>query len=67
MRDVSRKPNVKRSGERLRRLAYEMEALAGRLTIAGYDAEARGVRDVSSRLGNIGRELDHKMHGEIQT
>jgi len=55
------KPNVKRSGERLCRLAYELEALAARLREAGYESEANGVRAMSSQAGNIGRELDRKV------
>jgi hypothetical protein len=53
-----RKPNIKRSGERLIRLAYELEALAARLRGAGEESAANGVRHISSQLGNIGRDLD---------
>lgn len=62
---MANKPNVKRSGERLIRLAYELEALASRLMAAGYESEANGVRYLSSQAGSIGRTLDRKVrpHG----
>jgi hypothetical protein len=55
------KPNVKRSGERLIRLAYDLEALAARLRLAGYESEANGVHHIARQSGNIGRELDRKV------
>lgn len=60
---MDRKPNVKRSGERLCRLAYELESLAARLREAGYEREANGVRAMSSEAGNIGRDLNRKLTG----
>ena len=57
---MSRKPNIKRSGERLIRLAYELESLAARVREAGEDNAARGIHACSSELGNIGRQLDDK-------
>lgn len=59
-----KKPRVARSGERLCRLAYDLESLASRLRAAGYDSEAEGVRSLSSRAGNIGRALERKLAGE---
>lgn len=60
------KPNVKRSGERLLRLAYELEALAARLREAGYELEANGVHALSRSSGNIGRGLNSKVRHEDQ-
>lgn len=56
-----RKPNVKKSGERLIRLAYELESLASRLRAAGYESEGNGIRAVSSQIGAVGRTLDEKV------
>lgn len=58
---ATKKPNVKRSGERLIRLAYELERLSARLREAGHESEANGVRAMASSAGNIGRELDRKV------
>jgi hypothetical protein len=52
------KPNVKRSGERLCRLAYELEALAARLADAGYSFHANSVKDMARTAGSVGRDLD---------
>jgi len=53
-----RKPNIGRSGERLKRLAYELEALAERLRGAGKESAANGVRSLSRQAGEIGRALE---------
>jgi len=58
---TKRKPNVKRTGERLCRLAYDLGDLAARLREAGFDSEANGVAELSSRSGKIGRALNEKM------
>jgi hypothetical protein len=55
-----RKPNVKRSGERLIRLAYELEFLAARLREGGHESEANVVKYLASQSGKIGRELESK-------
>ena len=51
------KPNISRTGERLIRLAYNLEAIATRLREAGEENAANGVRANASQLGNIGRDL----------
>lgn len=56
-----RAPNVKRSGERLVRLAYDLEELTSRLRAAGYDSEADGVRSLSSQAGKLGRLIDERV------
>jgi hypothetical protein len=57
---MAKKPNVKRSGERLIRLAYELERLSVRLRLAGHESEANSVRAMASTAGNVGRELNRK-------
>lgn len=57
-----RKPNITRTGERLRRLAYDLEHIASRLREAGEDSAANGVSHMASEAGNIGRDLDNR-HG----
>lgn len=58
---TKRKPNVKRTGERLCRLAYDLGDIAARLREAGFDSEAGGVLELSSRAGKIGRTLNEKL------
>ena len=47
------KPNISRTGERLIRIAYNLEAIAARLREAGEENAANGVRANASQLGNI--------------
>ena len=53
--------HVSRIGDRLIRLAYEIENVAARLRAAGEGDAARGVLAISSELGNIGRDLDDRL------
>ena len=55
---MTTKPNISRTGERLIRLAYDLEDVAARLREAGLADEANGVRACSSQLGSIGRTID---------
>lgn len=48
---------TKRTAERLIRAAYEYEALAASLNAEGFGDFGRGVEDIASRLGKIGRGL----------
>lgn len=57
-RASSRKPNISRTGERLIRLAYDLEAIANRLGEAGKGDEGRGVREAARICGAVGRGLD---------
>lgn len=55
-----RKPNINRTGERLMRLAYDLEYISTRLRAANEESAANGVKEISSQLGNIGRDLDRR-------
>ena len=54
---MSRTTITERTGERLIRLAHEMEDLANRLKDEGYGDSQADVRRVSTALGRAGREL----------
>lgn len=54
-----RKPNLKRTGERLIRL----EAMAARIRAGGDSSNASAVQALSSQAGNIGRAMDRKYNG----
>ena len=60
---TKRKPTVThRTAERLHRAAYEFEYLASRMRQAGgWEGEAEGIREISSRLGDIARRMDRKL------
>jgi hypothetical protein len=66
MTDKQRKRALERKGEKLRRLAYELESDAAALRfVAGWpgaylgdvSSYANGVADMASRAGSIGRAL----------
>lgn len=58
MTDKQRKRALERKGEKLKRLAYELESDAAALRhIGGAESYANGVADMASRAGNIGRAL----------
>lgn len=59
---TKRKPNIKRTPERLIRLAYDLEEVAARLREAGYPSHAATVRDISSLAGKVGRSLDEALN-----
>lgn len=46
-----------RKGEKLRRLAYELEVDANALRHYGAESASNGVRAMASSAGNIGRTL----------
>ena len=54
---MKRKPNISRTGDRLGRLAYDLEEIAARLREAGQILEADTVKEASSLVGNAGRLL----------
>jgi len=60
---ASKKPNISRSGERLIRLAYELEALAGRLRANDETYAADSVQHMARTAGNIGRALERDLKG----
>lgn len=53
-----RKVNVSRTGERLIRIAYDLEDIAARLREAGYDRAAESAKAASRECGAAGREVD---------
>lgn len=57
MTHAQRKRALERKGEKLRRLAYELEHDAAALRYAGADSHANGVAGMASTAGNIGRAL----------
>jgi len=54
-----RKPSVgPRQGEKLVRLAYDLEAMAARMRmVEGFEDEAGGVKELSSLTGKVGRSI----------
>lgn len=54
---MARKKITARTGERLVRLAFELEDLANRLRDEGHKEAESEVRRASNRMGNVGRDL----------
>lgn len=61
---VGRKPNVSRTGERLIRIAHDLETIAARLREAGFDSEASSVKTASRECEDAGRSVDRKTKWE---
>jgi hypothetical protein len=59
---TKRKPRIKRTGERMVRMAYELEAMAARLREAGLDRYAEACHAAAHRLGDAGRSLDREVN-----
>ncbi len=58
-------PNITRTGERLIRLAYELEGIAARLAAAGLVNSANSVRAASRECGNAGRAVDKQVRPRV--
>jgi hypothetical protein len=58
---MKRKTITARTGERLVRLAFELEELTRRLRDEGFDHEANGLRRVKDECGAVGRDLLDKL------
>lgn len=63
MTPAQRRHKLARSGERLVRLAYDLEELASRLRRDGEQGFADGVKALSSRSGDVGRTMISKAEG----
>lgn len=53
-----------RTAERLSRAAYDFEELAARFRADGLDSFADGIKDISRKLGSLGRSLEHELEGK---
>ncbi len=58
------KPNIKRSGERLIRLAYALDELSAKIRAAGREREAESVKAAARECGAAGRSLDRRARGQ---
>lgn len=58
---------TERTAERLVRLAYELEQLAGTLTREGHESIGGGVRQISSDVGLMGRRLFDDLNRKERT
>lgn len=55
---------TRRTADRLQRAAFEYEYLAGVFRAEGYDSKASSLREIASRLGEIGRDLAGQFMGD---
>jgi len=62
--EMARKSITLRTAERLVRAAYDYEELATRLRSEGHESHADGLKDVSRKLGDMGRSLERKLEGK---
>jgi len=53
--------NVRRTGERLMRMHYDLYDISRRLKAAGLVAEGGSVADIARKMGDIGSKLDEKV------
>jgi hypothetical protein len=58
---MARQQNVKRTGDRLVRIAYDLEHIAGWLMDAGFGDEAREIRQAASTCGDVGRSIERSV------
>ncbi len=61
---MASKPNVKRTGERLIRMAYVLDELSAKIRAAGHGREAESVKAAARECGAAGRSLDRRVRGQ---